>query len=143
MTQLADVVGGDHRVAGIADARVSFWDRGAAAVPRSRLISSRGAVVQATTIFPSDSMKPIKDHPPVAQHDPLVVISSLGGPFTEGGTTVTVSIVRLQDTPWSLEVIAADSTSTTWDELFATDVEAKEAFLRAVVSEGLHAIVAQ
>ena len=52
----------------------------------------------------------------MAQHDPLVVISSLGGPFTEGGTTVTVSIVRLQDTPWSLEVIAADGTSTTWEE---------------------------
>ena len=49
----------------------------------------------------------------MAKRDPLLVISSLGGPFTENGITVTVSIVRLADTPWSLEVITADGTSVT------------------------------
>jgi hypothetical protein len=73
-------------------------------------------------------------------NDPLLVISSLGGPFTDGGITVTISIVRLPDTRWSLEIVTADGTSITWDDEFATDAEAKAAFLRDVAAEGLRAI---
>lgn len=75
--------------------------------------------------------------------DPLLVISSLGGPFTEEGITVTVSIVRLQGTLWSLEVITEDGTSITWDDEFSTDAQAKQAFLNAAATEGLHALTAR
>jgi hypothetical protein len=53
-------------------------------------------------------------------NDPLLVISSLGGPFTDGGITVTISIVRLPDTRWSLEIVTADGTSITWDDGFSS-----------------------
>jgi len=51
---------------------------------------------------------------------------------------VEVNIVRLEDEPgWSLEVVNASGTSTVWDDQFATDAVALDAFRQAVAHEGM------
>lgn len=44
--------------------------------------------------------------------DPILITSPLSGPFTEGDMTVDVQIYRLEDTPWTLEVVDGEGTST-------------------------------
>ena len=73
--------------------------------------------------------------------DPKVITSPLSGPFTEGDVTVDVQIYRLEDTPWTLEVIDSEGTSTVWDNQFETAAAAKSEFLRSVTEEGLVAII--
>jgi hypothetical protein len=49
-----------------------------------------------------------------------------------------VCIYRLETEPaWSLEVVNSAGTSTVWDDLFSSDDEANEEFLRTVTEEGM------
>lgn len=74
----------------------------------------------------------------MADHDPHLVISGLSGTVTQDGVTVEVNIIRLEDEPdWSLEVVNSSGTSTVWDDQFATDAAALDAFRREVAEEGM------
>lgn len=75
---------------------------------------------------------------PMSDHDPNLVVSGLSGTVTQDGVTVEVNIVRLEDEPgWSLEVVNASGTSTVWDDQFATDAAALDAFRQVVSEEGM------
>jgi len=74
----------------------------------------------------------------MADRDPNLVVSGLSGTVTQDGVTVEVNIVRLEDEPdWSLEVVNSSGTSTVWDDQFATDAAALDAFRQAVSEEGM------
>lgn len=65
--------------------------------------------------------------------------SPLGGPVIRDGQTVTVHIYRFAGTEdeWTLEVVGWDSSHIVWDETFETDLDAYEAFERAVAEDGI------
>ncbi|GJD37739.1 hypothetical protein [Methylobacterium bullatum] len=65
--------------------------------------------------------------------------SPLGGPITRDSHTVTVHIYRFAGTEdeWTLEVVGLDSSHIVWDETFETDLDAYEAFERAVAEDGI------
>jgi len=69
--------------------------------------------------------------------DPKILRSSLSGPFESAGVAVDVEIYRLENNEWSLEVVSGDGTSTVWEDLFPTDTEAHQEFLRTVADEGM------
>lgn len=63
--------------------------------------------------------------------------------FTRDGQTVQVEIYSSGDNDWILEVVDERGTSTVWDEPFASDDEAFEAFQRALREEGIDAFVGE
>ena len=70
--------------------------------------------------------------------EPNLVRSGLSGTVTKDGTTVEVSIVRLEDEPrWSLEVVNTSGTSIVWHDLFLSDESAYAEFQRTVAEEGI------
>ena len=74
----------------------------------------------------------------MTNRDPNIVYSGLSREVTRDGITVEVVIIRLEhETEWSLEVVNAASTSTVWDEPFATDEDAYAEFERTVAEEGM------
>jgi hypothetical protein len=73
------------------------------------------------------------------QREPNLVRSGLSRLVTKDQVTVEVSIVRLEnETAWSLEVINDVGTSIVWDDLFSSDNDAYQEFLRTVAEEGMH-----
>ena len=56
------------------------------------------------------------------------------------GTTVTLQIYRLKGGTegWSLEVVDSEGGSTVWEDLFATDEDARDEFYRTLETEGIH-----
>jgi len=73
--------------------------------------------------------------------DPKLIQSKHNGPYSSGHITVQVSIYRLEDTKWTLEVIDGDGDSIVWDAEFDTDDEAREVFLACVELEGIEGIL--
>ena len=71
--------------------------------------------------------------------DPEIERSPLSREFSLDGVTVNVEIYRLKggDEGWSLEVVDHEWASTVWDDLFATDQEAYQAFRSTVEQEGI------
>ena len=71
--------------------------------------------------------------------DPEVEFSPLCQSVTRDGITVRVAIYRVPDIEarWSLEVVDRFETSTVWDDLFDTDVDAFMAFEDALEAEGI------
>jgi hypothetical protein len=69
--------------------------------------------------------------------DPKLINSSLSRSFEENGARVEIAIYRLEDTDWSLEIVASDGCSTVWDDLFATDEAALAEALSAIKDEGI------
>lgn len=65
--------------------------------------------------------------------------SSLSGRVTRDGVTVQVHIYRFPgaNEAWTLEVVDHENGSTVWDEQFATDVEAYEAFEKCIREDGI------
>ncbi len=65
--------------------------------------------------------------------------SPLSGRVTRHGVTVQVHIYRFAGTDdrWTLEVIDREDGSTVWDDDFASDVNAYEAFEQCVQREGI------
>jgi len=72
--------------------------------------------------------------------DPDVIYSRFCRHFTWDGHKLEVNIYRLSDRPgWQLEVINEEGTSTVWDDLFANEREANDAFQEALADEGIAA----
>jgi hypothetical protein len=67
---------------------------------------------------------------------PQIIKSPLSGVIEEGGVSVDVRICRLDNTGWSLEIVAEDGTSTVWDDLFSDEIALAEA-LKAIKENGI------
>ncbi len=69
--------------------------------------------------------------------------SHLTGMATQAGVTVTVKVYRPAGTqdPWTLEVVDQMGWSTTWDETFASDEDALDAFADALEEGGMRAFL--
>jgi hypothetical protein len=61
---------------------------------------------------------------------PQIIKSPLSGVIEEGGVSVDVRICRLDNTGWSLEIVAEDGISTVWDDLFSDDRWKKASLIR-------------
>jgi hypothetical protein len=67
---------------------------------------------------------------------PQIIKSPLSRVVEEGGVSVDVRICRLDNTGWSLEIVAEDGTSTVWDDLFSHEIALVEA-LKAIKENGI------
>jgi hypothetical protein len=78
----------------------------------------------------------------MSEREPELIYSRLCRDFTRDGYRLEVKIYRLGDRPgWQLEVVNEEGTSTVWDDLFATDREANEAFLETLDEDGVAAFL--
>jgi hypothetical protein len=68
--------------------------------------------------------------------EPQIIKSPLSRLIEEGGVSVDVRICRLDNTGWSLEIVAEDGTSTVWDDLFSDEIALAEA-LKAIKENGI------
>lgn len=70
-------------------------------------------------------------------------MSPLGGAVSRDGHTVKVYIYRFAGTAdnWTVEVVDRAGCSTVWDGRFADDIEAYEAFERAVADDGIRSFL--
>jgi len=69
--------------------------------------------------------------------DPKIIDSPLSRVVKKDGHRVDVRIYRLEDTEWSLEIVASDNNSTVWDDLFASDEAALSEALNAIEEDGI------
>jgi uncharacterized protein len=69
--------------------------------------------------------------------DPQIIDSPLSRVVEEDGVSVEVRIYRLENTEWSLEILAKNGTSTVWDDLFASDEVALVEALKAIKEDGI------
>lgn len=69
--------------------------------------------------------------------DPQIIASPLSRVVEKDGASVDVRIYRLENTEWSLEIVATSGTSTVWDDLFPTDEAALAVALQAIEEEGI------
>ena len=60
--------------------------------------------------------------------DYKIIDSPLSRIVEEDGISVDVRICRLEDTEWSLEIVASDGNSTVWNDVFPSDEDALAAF---------------
>ena len=78
----------------------------------------------------------------MSEREPDVINSKLSRVFTWDNYRLRVEIYRLDDRPgWTLEVVNEVGTSTVWDDLFATDREAFEAFQETLERDGIDAFL--
>jgi hypothetical protein len=80
---------------------------------------------------------------PVVIRDRELEFSPLGGHVTRHGITVEVHIHRSADTEdeWTLEVVGPAGRHTVWEQTFADDQEALQAFERAVAVDGMRPFI--
>jgi hypothetical protein len=69
--------------------------------------------------------------------DPKIIDSPLSRIVEEDDVSVDVRIYRLEDTEWSLEIVAQNGISTVWDDLFPSDEAALAEALKAINEEGV------
>jgi uncharacterized protein len=69
--------------------------------------------------------------------DPRIIDSPLSRVVEEDGVSVKVCIYRLENTEWSLEIVAQNGISTVWDDLFPSDDAALAEALKAIDEEGI------
>jgi uncharacterized protein len=69
--------------------------------------------------------------------DPRIIDSPLSRVVEENGVSVKVCIYRLENTEWSLEIVAQNGISTVWDDLFPSDDAALAEALKAIDEEGI------
>ena len=71
--------------------------------------------------------------------DPEIEYSPFCEDVSRDGTTVKLQIYRLKGGTegWSLEVVDSNK-STVWEDLFATDQDARDEFFRTLETEGIH-----
>jgi hypothetical protein len=76
-------------------------------------------------------------------NDPEIESSPLSRSVTHDDIVVRVEICRMagNEEGWSLEVVNQEGTSTVWDDLFATDIEAFAEFRKTLEAEGIHAFL--
>ena len=60
---------------------------------------------------------------------------------TRNGKTVKVEIYGSAKNAWILEVVDEDNNSTVWDDPFASDDAAFEAFRRTLEEEGIESLI--
>jgi uncharacterized protein len=70
-----------------------------------------------------------------------IIHSNLEREYTSEGHRAFISIYRMADTLWSLEVIAENGLSTVWDHLFETDQLALQEALKSLRDEGIAAFL--
>lgn len=69
-------------------------------------------------------------------------ISPLSQEFTDNGITIDVMIYKIEGNDgWTLEIAIDDETSVAWTELFPTDQEAWDDFIRGVQEVGLRKLI--
>jgi uncharacterized protein len=73
----------------------------------------------------------------VQMADPQVIDSPLSRTVEEDGVTVKVCIYRLENTDWSLELVAENGVSTVWDDLFPSAEGALAEALKAIREDGI------
>jgi uncharacterized protein len=72
--------------------------------------------------------------------EPVLITSRLSRTVTWEGRRLQVEIYRLAtDATWTLEVVNDDGTSIVWDDPFASDRDADEAFRDTLAREGVAA----
>jgi uncharacterized protein len=69
--------------------------------------------------------------------DPKIIDSPLSRIVEEDGISVDVRICRLEDTEWSLEIVAIDGNSTVWNDLFPSDEDALAEALKSIGEDGI------
>ena len=69
--------------------------------------------------------------------DPKSIDSPLSRIVEEDGISVDVRICRLEDTEWSLEIVANDGNSTVWNDLFPSDEDALAEALESIGEDGI------
>jgi hypothetical protein len=67
---------------------------------------------------------------------PQIIKSPLSRVIEEGGVSVDIRICRLENTGWSLEILAEDGTSIVWDDLHSDEIALAEA-LKAIKENGI------
>lgn len=69
--------------------------------------------------------------------------SDFSGEFEDGGVTVLVDIFRPAGTngDWTLEVISQTEVVTSWEDKFATDLDAWEEFLATAERDGVRSFL--
>jgi hypothetical protein len=72
--------------------------------------------------------------------DPKLINSPLSRVVEEDGVSVDVKIYRLEDTEWSLEIVAENRNSTVWNDLFSSDSDALAEALRTIKEEGIKSV---
>jgi hypothetical protein len=72
--------------------------------------------------------------------DPELEYSPFCEEIRRDGTAVKLQIYRLRGGTegWSLEVVDSKNNSTVWDDMFATDQDARDEFYRTLETEGIH-----
>jgi hypothetical protein len=75
--------------------------------------------------------------------EPKLEHSDFSGEFEDDGVTVLVDIHRPAGTngDWTLEVISQTEVVTTWEDAFATDLEAWEEFLATAERDGVRSFL--
>ena len=69
--------------------------------------------------------------------DRKIIDSPLSCRVEQDGISVQVRIYRLKHTEWALEIVAEDGTSTVWDDLFASDEDARDEAMSAIETDGI------
>ena len=81
---------------------------------------------------------------PIEDDDDVEIeVSPLSQKFEENGIEVDVLIYRIAGSSegWALEVVDEEDASTVWDDLFQSDQEAFDTFMKEVAEEGLSGII--
>lgn len=75
--------------------------------------------------------------------EPKLQHSDFSGEFEDEGITVLVDIHRAAGSQdgWTLEVISQDEDVTTWEDTFATDVDAWQEFLATTEKDGIRSFL--
>ena len=74
----------------------------------------------------------------MSEKDPNLVVSNLSGVQSRDGISVEVNIFRLEtDDRWTLEVVNDKGTSIVWDDQFASDTGALDAFVQVLEDDGM------
>jgi hypothetical protein len=73
----------------------------------------------------------------MTKKDPELIESPLSQSYAADGETIEVSIYRLRNSKWFLEVTDSQGTHTVWEEEFDSDKEAWSEFLRDVTVNGI------
>lgn len=79
----------------------------------------------------------------MAKNDTEIIESPLSQSYTAEGETIEVSIYRLRNSKWTLEVTDAQGTHTVWDDEFNSDKDAWDEFLGDVTENGIAQFIAK
>lgn len=69
--------------------------------------------------------------------DPKIIDSPLSRVVDQGDVSVEICIYRLEETDWTLEVVAENGTSTVWEDQFSSDEVALAEALNAIAQDGI------